>query len=165
MNCLHTETFECGNTLRCSSCYLDSYLLHDGTRFWPAQEHPSAWDDQRVADWFLDNKIYHLSQGCEGFTFCRTPSPGATYGYAWVMNVLDLDYEMCWMLDVRREDGLDESRQFVFIGSGLGRVMVGTHTITTKIMTTSHKERERLNSGLHWFADQVDAWIQAEGSK
>lgn len=150
MTCSHLETFDCHGTLRCSSCYLDSYQLADGTRFWPAQENPSEWSDRRVADWFLAAKIHQLPQGCDGFTFCRTPSPGATYGYVWVTTVLDLDYRMAWLLDVRCHDGTTESRHFIFVGSGLGKVVVSSFG------------SDDLISGLHWFADQTAAWLQGD---
>lgn len=165
MTCSHTETFDCHGTERCSTCYLDSYLLSDGTRFWPAQEHPDEWDDDRVAQWFLDNKIYLLNQGCEGFTFCRTSAEPSTYGYIWVEVVLDLDYQFAYLLDVRRNNGTDETRRYVFVAFGAFQELqrIESHYLTEAIF--SGHGRERLLSGLHWFAEQVGVWLRKDDNE
>lgn len=161
MTCPHTETFTCHDTERCSACLVDSYLLADGSRVFPSQDSPDRWDDERIARWFLDNKIYRLPPDCDGFTFCRDNKAGAaaTYGYVWVEVVLDLDYQMAYMLDVRRHDGRDETRHFVFVGSGSGSAV---ERVTSHHHTPFRQDcLARLIAGLHWFAAQVEIFLDS----
>lgn len=167
MTCLHPDTFDLGGTQRCSECHADAITHPDGRLLWPAQDGPLSWDSGRIASWFVDNNIYGMPQGCEGFTFQRdnrhVPTP--TYGYLWQEVYLDLDYNAAWMLDIRRCMGSDapfcEVRQFLFVAVGPfgGPVVHAWHPVERPFLDA---RGDRLIDGLHWFAEQVKDWQEEQ---
>lgn len=156
--CDHAETFDCHGTKRCSVCYVDSLVLPDGTLRWPSQERPETFTGEAIAEWFLEHRR-HAQHGADGFTFCRNNlNPGgALYGYVWEELYLDLDFYAAWMLDVRRHDELDETRQYLFVAiEHVDVARVVWHDFAVKF----RDERiNRLIEGLRWFATQTDLWL------
>lgn len=166
--CPHTHTYDCHGSDRCSNCYSDAITLEDGTLLWPSQERPETFTGEDIANWFLDNRLYRGNQGCDGFTFARNNlNPGgALYGYLWVELVLDLDFFMAYMLDIRRHDENDEQRQYLFVAVehvGLARAV--WHDQIVRFGDSSLVHGNRLIEGLRWFAAQTDLWLAMKGPK
>lgn len=159
--CEHIHTYECHGAQRCSNCYVDAITLRDGTLLWPAQDRPESFTGEDIADWFVNNNIYAESQGCDGFTFCRNNlNPGgALYGYLWVELVLDLDFYTAYMLDIRRHDETDETRQYLFVAiEHIDVARVAWHDQAVRFRDVAGSSH-RLIEGLRWFATQTDLWL------
>lgn len=160
--CPHTDTFECHFSIRCVACNTDAITAKDGTLLWPSQVNPFNFDRFSIANWWLDNNLYALPQGCDGFTFARNNLlRPATYGYVWQELYLDLDYYSAYLLDVRRS-GMDghEERQFLFVG-------VKHCDLTAALWHDVHVPfrmdgGERMISALRWFPDVVESWLEGE---
>lgn len=118
--CAHVDTFDCHGTKRCTHCHVDMLTLADGREVWPSQFDPASFTAEQIIEWFKGCKIYAMPPTCDGFEFARNNKApgGATYGYIWIELTLDLDYEMAYLLDVRRHDGTEESRQYLFVTLG-----------------------------------------------
>lgn len=158
MTCLHTATFDCHGDRRCSTCLVDALTLTDDSLLWPSQDDPSTYDAERIAKWFDENRIFALHQGADGFEFCRNQKDGvSTYGYLWVEVVLDLDFQMAYMLDIRKDED-DETRQFLFLAFGPFGVIEALEWHPT-IVKWRDENLGRLTEALHWFADRTAAWL------
>lgn len=147
---------------RCSLCHASAITLTNDVLLWPAQTDPAEFTAEQIADWFLSNRLHSICQGADGFTFARNNLVRPTvYGYVWVELTLDLDFDMAWMLDVRRHNGVKESRQFLFVGSKAGAPET---TVEWHDHTALFGNGESLARGvhaMHWFADTAAAWIAA----
>ncbi len=161
-DCEHPNTFQIHGGVRCSNCFTDAIAPAGGSLIWPSNDRPDLWDAKRISDWFLDHRIYALSQGCEGFEFCRNNYIGSphspTYGYIWVELTLDLDYEMAWLLDVRKHNGVEETRDFLFVATGAFDARIEPRFMNTPT-NFSNDNIHRSTTGIRWFADQVDLWL------
>lgn len=161
MICEHASTFQTHSGVRCNECYADAIQLGLERLLWPEQDDPMDWTAERIAEWF--KQVPWQSQGCDGFTFCRNnlAKPRALYGYVWVAATLDLDFEMAWLLDVRRTTGtrdeFDEDRQLLFIGTGSISGDVAEFHPTAVPFLGPHPTPA---DDLRWFAEQVDRWLE-----
>lgn len=155
---------------RCSDCHADSEGYVDDRPIWPAQDHPMDWEPERIAEWFFSRGFSWKNQGAEGFTFTRNNLAGtlnehgygdkSVYGYVWKEVYLDLDMDAAFLLDVRRHDGIDERRQYLFAGVGCNHEITSLWHPTPQVTFFGTDGPQRLLDGLRWFADQVEEWIK-----
>lgn len=169
--CDHATTFECHGAQRCAVCYVDALNLIDGTLLWPSQERPNHFSGNAIARWFVDNHITRMPPTCDGFTFARNNlNPGgALYGYLWVELVLDLDFYMAYMLDIRRcdttllSDEITETRQYLFVAvEHVDVARIAWHDQIVRFRDDRFTHGNRLIEGLRWFANQTDLWLAQE---
>lgn len=161
--CTHPDTFDCHGEVRCTNCHVDALRLSDGSILWPSQADLSEWTAERIIEWFKNAHIYSMRQGCDGFEFARNNQApgGATYGYIWIELTLDLDYEMAYLLDVRRHDGTEESRQYLFVTLGHHDMFEWHPAVNLpwgRPFGTKNGTSTSTVDAIKWFAECVERW-------
>lgn len=93
---------------------------------------------------------YH---GYEGISLYDSPEG---YCYVWVESVVDRDFYVSFLLDVRSKVGdEDEVRDFLFLETGGHKFRYERHGRPVRTGDSSEVHLARLSDGLHWFVDRV----------